>query len=765
MTGALRKNVFSLLSPAGWGMLGSLAFFFLLAKPIFRDYFTRPNDMMYSFGGDALALYFNTAYHARYGEGLRLSGTNYPDGEYIYLTDAQGVLSNGLQMLRRLGFDVSAYAVGIVNGANLYLLFAAVAVVYALLLTLGCAPLTAAVFSPLLVLLSPQVIRMGGHFGLAYPVAIPLAMLWFVRKYRLKRRELRDIGFFAVMLLFTYNNPYVGFAMSLPLVFAGGLLLPGERFRAPYWFPALSAITLGLGCLLWVFVDFRLFDPVDDRVSPQWGFFYYQARFEGLFYPPGSLLHELLKDWGFKVPTSLDFETQLNVGLAATAALVVGISALLFYRQARRVLPAPHVALVGAAILMAVIAANTGLLPVSERWVEDHLGWLLMFKAAARLAWPLYFALTLTAVRIIDVLFRAISPAWAGLFFIGVTAEVWHTEIRRYMAPRFERVFCTQYFHPKQEEEVLSVLRESRISPSDFQAILAVPRFAVWSDKVSPDIPFEPFFWGMRLSLATGLPLVNPVLSRLGTRHAMERVQMFAHPLVERELCRRFPNPKDLLLLVAPGEQVLQTGERYLKEIAEPLAETPRYTLYRLRLAALAQSPALEVARRLYTAGYRQEPLVHLSFDEAGSAVAFYGKGSRRCARGEEEIYRFSSPFDRDTTLVFSAWNYADAGRWSAGLWRLRVRDASGSEIWSENIESRKSNDVQGRYWFRVEKEIYLPSQSTLSVAVYSDKSTIVDEVMLWPKGSRTLVAYPEEDGFLIDNFWVRKPSDNCSPR
>jgi hypothetical protein len=54
---------------------------FLFARPIFKGYFARPNDMTYSFGGDALVLYCHTSYHARYGDGLILHGMNHPDGE------------------------------------------------------------------------------------------------------------------------------------------------------------------------------------------------------------------------------------------------------------------------------------------------------------------------------------------------------------------------------------------------------------------------------------------------------------------------------------------------------------------------------------------------------------------------------------------------------------------------------------------------------------------------------------------------------------
>ncbi len=88
---AISARIKQFLTPKRLQWLGALAaalFLLLLARPIFKDYYTRPNSMMYSFGGDALMLYYNTAYHTRYDHGSTLRSMNYPDGEYIYLTDA-----------------------------------------------------------------------------------------------------------------------------------------------------------------------------------------------------------------------------------------------------------------------------------------------------------------------------------------------------------------------------------------------------------------------------------------------------------------------------------------------------------------------------------------------------------------------------------------------------------------------------------------------------------------------------------------------------
>jgi hypothetical protein len=434
-----------------FGALAVMLTLFLFARPIFKDYFVRPNDMMYSFGGDALVLYYNTSYHARYGDGPMLHGMNFPDGEYIYLTDAQGALSNTLQWVNRHIADIRHSAVGFVNGLNLYLLFPAALFLFFLLRALGCSWAASVLFSPLVLLLSPQIIRMGGHFGLAYPFLIPLAMLWFLRKYRLGQLEKRDALVFATSLFFTFNNPYTGFNFNLFLVFAGFLTLLAHRFQRNWWKTASIVSGMGIAVLAVAFLDFKINDPVSDRVNPQWGFFDYHANIQGLFNPPGSILHGWLTRWGVNV-TEMDFETLLNIGLMSTLALACILFMSLWSRFSRtqktqlQRLSTEHRVLIGAAALMFIIAANTTVLPLSKEWIEQNLSWLLMFKASGRLAWPMYFALALTGVLWADRVAKKMPFKWLGLVFLLAAASLWNAEINQYMRPRFREVFHPNFF-------------------------------------------------------------------------------------------------------------------------------------------------------------------------------------------------------------------------------------------------------------------------------------------------------------------------------
>lgn len=736
---------------------------FFLAKPIFKDYFSRPNSMMYSFGGDALMLYYNTAYHTRYDQGSTLRSMNYPDGEYIYLTDAQGSVSNTLQWINRHVTDISGQTVGFVNGLNLYLLFAAVVLLFFLLRALGVHTLLAILFAPLILLLSPQIWRMGGHFGLAYPFLIPMAMLWFVRKYRVGRLEKRDAAMLALSLFFTFNNPYTGFNLNFFLIVAGLLVFALEGFQKQNW--KRPAIISGMGLLVLgiTFLNFKLFDPVPDRVDPQWGFFYYHARFEGIFYPTNSILYNWLKQNGMK-PPDVDFETMLNVGIITTLAIAAMLLMALskpFLRENKPVLQklAPeHRVLLGATFLLFLMAANTSIIPISKTWLEAHMGWMLMFKAAGRLAWGFYFALTLTGVVLVDRLFRMTSPRFMAVLFVVLVAAVWNAEINQYTRIKFKEVFQENFFDRKHEQEMLDVLQQNHIDVSQFQAMMSVPKMIAWSDKILSDVNFNTQFYSVRMSLATGLPMVNSMLSRIGMQQALDRVQMLSNPLIDRKLPARFPNQKDILLLAgADAIPELKKGEQFLLSISQPLAVTKNFSLYRLRLADLADNESLRKARTDLQNGAYTEPSLHLGYDEKVASRSFYGGGSHQTLAGEEKILDFPSPFERDTQMVFSAWTYLDHGPWSGGFWLLKVQEAQGAEIHQQKIETRKFNDVQDN-WIRAEARVPLPRGARLQISAFGDKPLMIDEIMLWPLGATAVVRSPREQSVLYDNFRISSP-------
>ncbi|HJW28020.1 MAG TPA: hypothetical protein VJ508_02095, partial [Saprospiraceae bacterium] len=154
----------------------------LAAWAIFNVYLYEPNRHMYAFGGDALMHYYDIVYHVTHDHGTTLGGMNYPYGEYVFLTDAQGAVSTVLQWINHHVADIHPYVLGILHSLNIYLLPLCSLFVFYILRFFQVRMLTSVLFAVLITFLSPAMLRFGAHFGLAYPFVIPMAMLWYLRK-------------------------------------------------------------------------------------------------------------------------------------------------------------------------------------------------------------------------------------------------------------------------------------------------------------------------------------------------------------------------------------------------------------------------------------------------------------------------------------------------------------------------------------------------------------------------------------------------------
>ena len=108
-----------------------------------------PNHHMYTFGGDGLTIYYDMTYHICHGKGQNFNGMNYPDGELIFMTDAQAVLSITLSWINEHLFSVCVHTIGIINFLIAFSVILCSLVLYFLLTMLNVRMWISIIFSTL----------------------------------------------------------------------------------------------------------------------------------------------------------------------------------------------------------------------------------------------------------------------------------------------------------------------------------------------------------------------------------------------------------------------------------------------------------------------------------------------------------------------------------------------------------------------------------------------------------------------------------------
>src|SRR5690606_12541756 len=139
----------------------------------FSQVFKCPECYLFEDTGDGLKNYYTLAYYVEYDSGWHFSGMNYPYGEHIIYTDNQPALARVLQWVDRHVTDLHGHVVGTLNILLLLGLYAGIVLTYALLRRWRVGRGWALTAAACIILLSPQLWRLHGHYGLAYLCFFP----------------------------------------------------------------------------------------------------------------------------------------------------------------------------------------------------------------------------------------------------------------------------------------------------------------------------------------------------------------------------------------------------------------------------------------------------------------------------------------------------------------------------------------------------------------------------------------------------------------
>ena len=191
-----------------------------------------PWHVMPQLGGDGGKNVYTFLYHILYDKGFWFSGMNYPFGEHIVYADGQSLLSVPLSYFKSTtisqAFTIMWY--GIVFS---YLL--SVVYCYLLLTRLKVAPLLSILFALLITFCAPQVIRISGHYALAYMCVIPMLIYWTLC-YSQSQNKKYAVYFLLCGVAMSFMHPYYA-AMILIFVCCYTCLLytspsPRDRTRS-----------------------------------------------------------------------------------------------------------------------------------------------------------------------------------------------------------------------------------------------------------------------------------------------------------------------------------------------------------------------------------------------------------------------------------------------------------------------------------------------------------------------------------------------------
>lgn len=338
--------------------------------------------------------------------------------------------------------SIDKYSIGILNYLMILSLIACYVVCYYLLLEFNISPLLAILFSIAISLLAPQIARLGGHYALSYPFAIPLAWLLLIRWLNIKKNK-----YFFILLITTicwmFIHAYLGIiVVAFIASFLIVKMLRTKNFKANSKTYGLYAIVIFLPVFIFLFVS-KVSDEHVGRTDNPSGFYLYNSQLDDILIPSKGPVRTGL-DLIMKGNIKLEWEGAAYVGFPSVIVLIV----LLVLWIRKKITKKEHpilkeifaneylrVALIGS-LLVLVFAFGYPFRLYKPS--VDFFAVLKQFRATGRFSWCFYYVAMVIAALGVQYLWKRLlnrSSKYLAYVLLLIIGVVYWSEGNAYQVP------------------------------------------------------------------------------------------------------------------------------------------------------------------------------------------------------------------------------------------------------------------------------------------------------------------------------------------
>lgn len=738
---------------------------FILVALIFQDVLIHPNNYFFEAGNEAIKNYLIPAFYIRYDTGVHFSGMNYPYGELPIFIDCQFPIAWCLQFIEHHFFPVAQYVPGIFNLMMLLSFLPCAAYIYLILSDFQVRHWFAMISAIGITMLSPQVIRMEGHFSLSYLFYIPM-ILYFTTHLLQAERKWKWVVLITVFnLVFGLIHLYypaimISFELSFLLIYGWQNYLQKKTFIKNTLLLLFSSILPFL--IIEAFIFF--IDPAHDRIKYPWGFFFAHASFNSTYLPP---LNNILN---FAHLSNGYWEGFAYVGVVGWAA-----SLLILIKLIRKLIgKSRHFLIIPQFLRWSLYASFIVFLfscAFPFKWgmesVLQYLGPLRQFRAVGRFAWVYYYILSITGVYCLHQFTRLFSfkmrSSLSGVILVMMIAG-WSIDIY------FNFTTLKNQYKPypiakdfTESGAIGSILKRENKKAEDFQAILTLPFFHVGSEK----------FWleggrslwhGLKVSFETGLPMVDSYMGRTSLSNTLSSIQLVADRKIKKEILDDWPSEKPLLLLVTKDN--LTPNEKYIVSRSRLLFESDDEALYELPVETFA-APFDSLRNHFFS--------VRDSFFSVGKNCYTDAPGSKvykkKFSPDTGTAFFSDAPFqDSGTVKLLAASIDGNPQMYEASVWIklftdtyeipilvYSQQDETGTVVDKQVIDLKTDPDNY-KGWVRASCYFELKKQGNMVNLHVQGKYLEADRFLLRPANVNIYDEVKKDSSFVLNNYFIPPP-------
>ncbi len=711
--------------------LAITAFFIaLLEWPYLADF----NHILFGNYFDALKNYYTLLYHVRWDEHFFwFDGMNFPYGEHVLFTDNQPLLATILKLLHRAGLPIENYVIGIINSLLYVNLLLCTLFSYLCLTKLKVNLWVAVAVAVALPFLSPQTIRINGHFALSYSAIIPYLLylsLLFLKNPTWRISLLIGISSIAVTFLHAY---YLGFA----------LLLFSMLIFISIWYKKVLLKKGLLHLFIQVFLAFLLVqcfmfatDPISDRPSHPWSPFLGQYTPHGLLIPLGTPIGDFIHK-NFGIP-QFSWEAETYIGGAAALLLIASIITLpmLFFKRLKRTHPFYIKTPEGAFLLMLSLTAI--LIPyifavlTKSSEIYQLMGPIRQFRSISRFVWIAFFSFNFYLFFWLSARIKS-KPAALNYVFIALSLlllgnDAFWSAQKPYHSHYEEPLFLANSPEQKMLEE----------ATSEYDVLIPIPHFHVGAESfVLERGGGEHFKNSMAASYASGLPLTSVMLSRSSLSQSIKSIN-YIFPTIETPPFLEDLKNKRCLILIDDTNFLSSVEQHFLRASKKTIFSNAQFTLLELDTQKLIHFLAADtITKQFGETALKTGALYYQNF-ETSKEMAYFGSGSLNIkAQGTRHIDSVNTQSFPDVYTI-GFWLQINTDTKAIEETKVTFYNTDGIEVGYQ--QWRVSNHFQAlnKEWAFVELTVYKPTDGiTMEIGFLKNNlyptSTFIDGLTIKP--------------------------------
>lgn len=695
----------------------------------------QPNQYLLNDKSDGLKNYYTPAYYVQNDKGWWFSGMNYPFGEHVVYTDNQPFVSACINFVDNYIYPISNYTVGILNSLMYLSLWLCAWFLFLILhKKLHLPAFYSLVFSLLITFMSPQIARMTGHYSLAYCCFLPMLWYYLISMQQSKNMLPGMLSLMAICICFGFIHLYyllIGavFLLSYWLVFAFGHRKAFSKIKKRSAFLLIAT----LAPLVVVRLFIAMSDPVIDRPAAPFGITFYRAFVETVFLPVYGPIQEVVQQ-------AIPYTTNRREGHAYVG--IIGLLVALFtvirlfkklFKGDRR-LQFTQVKWLNRSLKAAVLTLLFALgIPFiwGMEFLLDLLPPLKQFRSLGRFAWIFYYVFTVFTAYTIYLWFRRFTIKNKPLYTIILLVAVigfWTLESIIHFRETNSLLSPTQNYLSNASNDLLKKIENQGYTPDEFQGILSFPYFHIGSEKLSIHRDQKSFESAVKVSVKTGLPMLQAQMSRTSINQTAQLVQLLSDSLVPKQIINQLPNQKPILLITT--NRIYDKYESHLIKKAKLILTTTQFRLFELPTSAFTTTLTNEARPTDY-----QQPDYWNSFEETPSRFTLSGKGAFYKKQGKAPLLTWDLP--NETSLKeLSFWIYLEPSVY--GMPSIHIQHLSDKKTVSEfQLHPERTTDIY-KNWLKVTAEFKVKPQFDQLRVLLDGNSYWIDDVLIRKKNVNT---------------------------